>query len=101
MIKKAHTNDPFLIKEAYYGEPSRPIFPLDQDFQKEVINSYVATHGKCKFLNDIDSIIENQKIQILFICVLPGCKVNFVSPIFNHHPYRLLEFQQYLNHGKK
>ncbi|KAJ5080608.1 free methionine-r-sulfoxide reductase [Anaeramoeba ignava] len=84
-IIKSDSDDPFLIKEAYYGEPSRPIFPLDQDFQKRSNNSYVATHGKCRILNDIDSIIENQDSDAIYYMCSAKVKSELCSPIFFNH----------------
>jgi L-methionine (R)-S-oxide reductase len=45
--------DNSLVKVAYHGSPSRPFFPLTEDFAKGSSNSTVGLTGKIKIINSV------------------------------------------------
>lgn len=47
---------PSLMKEAYFGEPSRALFPVTTEFAKKSTNSWVGLTGNCR-------IIENTRVR--------------------------------------
>ena len=42
-----------LVKEAYVGAPSRPIFPLVGDWAEVSNNAWVALEGKVRLIADV------------------------------------------------
>jgi len=52
--KREHENELGLIKLAYHGAPSRPIFPLTPDFAQHSNNVQVALTKKGRIINDIE-----------------------------------------------
>jgi len=46
---------PFLLKEAYVGEPSRAIFPLTKEFAASSNNSTAGLSGKAVLIQDVES----------------------------------------------
>jgi L-methionine (R)-S-oxide reductase len=42
-----------LVKESYLGAPSRPFFPLTEEFAQGSNNSWVGLNGKAKLVQDI------------------------------------------------
>jgi len=42
-----------LVKEAYRGEPSRALFPLNEDYAKKSNNSWVGLNKTCKIIQDV------------------------------------------------
>jgi len=53
--KIQHEGNHVLLKEAYLGEFSRPIFPLTESFQQISTNSLVGATGKARILQDTDN----------------------------------------------
>jgi putative methionine-R-sulfoxide reductase with GAF domain len=46
---------PTLVKEAYYGEPSRALFPVTSQFATNSTNSFVGLHGRIRHIPSIRS----------------------------------------------
>jgi L-methionine (R)-S-oxide reductase len=51
-------NHPTLVKESYFGAPSRAIFPVTAEFSKISTNSWVALHGKGRVIMDTGRLEE-------------------------------------------
>jgi putative methionine-R-sulfoxide reductase with GAF domain len=45
-------NSPSLLKEAYFGEPSRPLFPLTDEFARKSTNSWVGLTGNVRIISN-------------------------------------------------
>lgn len=43
---------PTLVKESYIGEPSRPLFPVTEEFAKKSTNSWVALTGNVRVIDN-------------------------------------------------
>ncbi|WP_151172420.1 GAF domain-containing protein [Pseudoalteromonas ruthenica] len=50
---------PRLLKLAYYGAPSRPLFPINPDFATTSNNVQVALSGVARVINDVEDYVAN------------------------------------------
>ncbi|MGO2011107.1 MAG: GAF domain-containing protein [Pseudoalteromonas sp.] len=71
---------PQLLKLAYYGAPSRPLFPLTEAFAKISNNVHVALTGKGRIINDVPAYLS--KGGEYYTCD-PKVKAETCIPLFN------------------
>lgn len=50
--KSSHSEYPALLKESYFGEPSRAVFPVTKEFAAASTNSWVAISGKVRMIRN-------------------------------------------------
>ena len=52
-------NTPQLLKLSYYGAPSRPLFPVNEEFALISNNASVAISNQARVINDVDAYVAN------------------------------------------
>lgn len=48
-----------LLKLAYFGNPSRPLFPVDENYARISNNAFVALNGQGRVINNVEQYIAN------------------------------------------
>jgi putative methionine-R-sulfoxide reductase with GAF domain len=48
-----------LLKLSYFGNPSRPLFPVDENYARISNNAFVALHGKGRVINNVEQYVAN------------------------------------------
>ncbi|MDE3271189.1 GAF domain-containing protein [Pseudoalteromonas sp. G4] len=48
-----------LLKLSYFGNPSRPLFPVDENYARISNNAFVALHGKGRVINNVKQYVAN------------------------------------------
>lgn len=71
-----------LLKLAYLGAPSRPIFPLTSEFAKISNNVQVGLRGKGRIINDVDAYVSQGGEY--YTCD-PKVKSEVCLPLYNAH----------------
>ncbi len=52
-------NQTQLLKLSYFGKPSRPLFPVDEDYARISNNAFVALYGKGRVINNVEHYVAN------------------------------------------
>lgn len=52
-------NQTQLLKLSYFGKPSRPLFPVDENYARISNNAFVALYGKGRVINNVEHYVAN------------------------------------------